>query len=80
MVVDDRVLSESNLVCKFRYCDGNAKTQIRIYMRIRHFWFVNKLPIKFALQSLLRLRVVKTTATTVILRQMKVAGALPINI
>ena len=34
---------------------------------------------QFIMQSLLRLKVVKTTATTFILRQMKVAEALPIN-
>ena len=34
---------------------------------------------QFIMQSLLRLKVVKTTATTFILRQMKVAGALPID-
>ena len=35
---------------------------------------------QFIMQSLLRLKVVKTTATPFVLRQMKVAGALPINI
>jgi len=32
---------------------------------------------QFIMQSLLRLKIVKTTATTFILRQMKVSGALP---
>lgn len=34
---------------------------------------------QFIMQSLLRLKIIKTTATTFILRQMKVAGALPID-
>ena len=34
---------------------------------------------QFIMQSLLRLKVVKTTATTFILRQMKVSGALPVD-
>lgn len=34
----------------------------------------------FIMQSLLRLKVVRTTATTFILRQMKVSGALPVDI
>ena len=33
---------------------------------------------QFIMQSLLRLKIIKTTATTFILRQMKVSGALPI--
>lgn len=35
---------------------------------------------QFIMQSLLRLKVVRTTATTFILRQMKVSGALPVDI
>lgn len=35
---------------------------------------------QFIMHSLLRLKVVRTTATTFILRQMKVSGALPVDI
>lgn len=35
---------------------------------------------RFIMQSLLRLKVVRTTTTTFILRQMKVSGALPVDI
>lgn len=35
---------------------------------------------QFIMQNLLRLKVVRTTATTFILRQMKVSGALPVDI
>lgn len=35
---------------------------------------------QFIMQNLLRLKVVKTTTTTFILRQMKVSGALPVDI